>query len=109
MQSYTILDYAMKNITTLEKFREESRLFSFDFSLQPELRTVPPAVLDAPAVTATPDGLTIGTPAVSGTRVNVQLSEGTNGVTYLVECLVNTDGGAVIAGIGKLKILRCEQ
>ncbi len=68
-------------------------------------------------VTASPTGLTIGTPTVNSSTADVQgvehlaeqavgvlLSGGTAGVTYTVTCTVVTDGGATHQLIGDLEV-----
>ena len=44
-------------------------------------------------MTATPTGLTIGTPSVSGSDVSVPIGGGTIGVTYTLDCHVTLSDG----------------
>jgi hypothetical protein len=105
----------MKKLKPLEKYPGESRLYSFDFSDQPEI--VAGAILvGVPVVTATPAGLTIGSAVVAGAGklVNVPLSGGTisggpDPTVFLCECVVSTNGGAILNGFGKLSILNQDQ
>lgn len=74
-----------------QKYPDESRLFTFDFSTFPEILSG--NTLVTPTVTATPaDGnFVVGTPGVSGNSVTVQLSAGAPGQTYVVKCDVTTN------------------
>jgi hypothetical protein len=57
------------------------------------------------SVTATPTGLTIGSPSVSSsTQVICSISGGTVGV-YQIECIIVTSGGAILACEGQLTVL----
>lgn len=58
-----------------------------------------------PLVTASPGGLTVGSPALLGAyRVQVALSGGTPGTTYTVTCTAKTADGITLQGRGQLKV-----
>ncbi len=87
-----------------EKRAAWSRAYEFDFGDFEEV--IAGAVLSAPSVTASPSGLTIGSPVVSGTDVNVQISGGTAGVAYLVTCTVTLGGGpSTVDQVGTLSVI----
>jgi hypothetical protein len=93
--------------TVVEKYADESRVFEFDFSAQPEALAVGVQLVSA-IVTATPaTGLDIGTPAVAATKdaINVQIGSGSPGVSYLLECAATTALGAILVILGRLKIV----
>lgn len=88
---------------TLQKFPDDDRWYSFDFSTQPEMDAGQQIV--SAVVTSAPPGPTIGIPApAGGTTVQVELKAGNPG-RYLMECLATTDVGAKIAGYGWLQIV----
>lgn len=73
----------------------ESRLYSIDFA---NLLGTGESLSGTPTVTASPTGLTIGTPAISGTTVQVRISSGSDGVPYKLECVVATSDGNTLEG-----------
>lgn len=96
----------MPNVTTLEKYSFENRLYDFAFQFQPEL--VGGQTLSSPSVTqilavsiatgatVVDAALVIGTPVVSGTIVQVRISAGTPNVAYTLRCTVTTSGGSTL-------------
>lgn len=74
-----------------------SRVYSFDFKLFNELVTG--QTISLATVTATPGtspALTLGSPTISGSQVNVNLSSGAAGTLYTIKVDITTSGGSVI-------------
>lgn len=95
----------MSQPVQLQKGSDESRIYTFDFSAQPEIAGG--ETLSGPTVTATPSTtptLTIGAPAVAGKTITVRLAAGLNGQRYLVKCDVNTSGSDILTGWGALLV-----
>lgn len=70
----------------------EKRTLAFEFG---------PKIAVGDSLTGTPvmssdAGLTFGPPVISGTRVSVQISGGTDGNDYAVQCKVDTVGGDIL-------------
>jgi hypothetical protein len=85
------------------KLPEEDEVFSVNFADRLGAgRTVTGAT-----VTATPAGLTVGTPGVSGTVVSVRISGGTAAAVYEVLFLATLDDGEKVGYCIKLKIQGC--
>ena len=57
--------------------------------------------------TATPAGLTIGTPAISGTKAQARISGGTDGVLYHVTVTITTSAGNTRSDCGDLLVRAC--
>lgn len=88
---------------TLIKYVAEDRVYDFDFALMPEIaggQTIATVV----SFSATPTGLTFGTPAISGTKVLCQITGGTADVVYTVTCVITTSGGRTLVGRGALLV-----
>ena len=86
----------------LIKQPQESLLFDFDFSD----RLAQGVTLSTVAsVTATPSGLTIGTPAVSTTAAQARISGGTAETYYRVTAVVTDSGGFTREGDGDLWVV----
>lgn len=73
----------------LAKKAGEEVLFHFDWSR----RLLTGETITAQAVTHSPSGLTIGTPSLSGSKVQVSIKAGVAGVTYSLLCEVSTSLG----------------
>ena len=80
---------------------DESRTYQFDLSADLDTGDT---ISGTPTVTATPSGLTIGTPIVDSGKVNVQLSAGSAGVQYTVKCVAATAGSDTIVVRGLLRV-----
>ena len=90
----------------LEKRLDWFRAYDFDFEDYAEFKETPAQVLNAVVyLTATPAGLTLGAPVISGFRVQVPISGGTLGVNYQLDCEVNTSLGAILSMRGFLLVL----
>jgi len=61
-------------------------------------------VLTVNSVSASPSGLTIGTPSLNNNVVSVVLTGGTAGINYTVSCQVTTVGGTVAKRSGILPV-----
>lgn len=97
------------SLTTLYKYPEETRTYSFDFSNQVEIaggETLSDGTATVTYISTGDVGLTIGDATVSGTTVLAEISGGVLGTTYVVVAVVDTSGGSTIAAAGKLKIDR---
>ncbi len=95
----------MKEPKTLEKFADEERVFTFDFSKQTDAVDIQnPAIIITPAtIPALTTGVAIGDSDAKTVRAEFQA--GMAGQTYLVECRIETSQGAVISMYGKLAIV----
>lgn len=85
----------------------ESRVYQFDFADYPEIAENSETLTGTPTVTASPSGLTIGAPTISGTKVRFRVSAGTiasEGIDqyYLFECAVATSGSNTLEQDGVL-------
>ncbi len=98
------------DIPTKAKRAAAARVYCFDFTREPEL--IAGETLDTPTVPAV-SGLTIGSPSVlaaafdgvqAGKGVKVQVSGGTAGTVYEVECRCTTSGGATLVSVFKLSV-----
>lgn len=89
---------------TLTKLVGESRTYAFDYSRCAEVLSGQ-TLTGTPTVTASPSGLTIGSPSIAGSQVAVQISSGTLGQTYLLSCLTTTSGGSTVGVQGNLSIV----
>lgn len=74
------------SLKTLVKDPDESKIYVIDFSSL--LATG--ETLSSPTVTASPSGLTIGTPVISSGTVQVRISGGTVDTQYSIDVTVNT-------------------
>jgi hypothetical protein len=96
-------------MTTLSKHPEETRLYAFDFAQQREI-TAGQTLASALALSSTrlegSGSLTIGTPAINGTRLEFTIAGGALGDRYEILCTVTTSAAATLAGAGRLKIER---
>lgn len=91
----------------LIKQPDEVRQYTFDYSAQLEV-VAGETLTGSPTVTATvlngAGSLTIGSPSISGTKVNVTISGGVLGENYAVKCLVQTNASHTLACVGELRI-----
>lgn len=78
----------------LVKWSGDRRNYSFDFSAIDEI-SVGNETLASATVTCSPSGLTIGTPSVTTTEVQVEIRGGTAGTTYRVLIAATTSGGSI--------------
>ena len=77
--------------THLVKGPSESRLYDFEFAATPEIdggQTIVTATVTAEETTS--PALTIGTPTISGSRVQVRISAGKLGQLYELKCVITT-------------------
>lgn len=96
------------NIPILWKQPSEDRIYSFDYSEMPEIKDNLEYITAAGTVTASPSGLTIGTPSIDSgqKKVNVRISGGTTAISYTV-----TNSGVTTSGSNTLEgefTLRCK-
>lgn len=94
-------------IQTLVKRPGETRVYVYDYANFPEIDGGD-SLSGSPTVNIVTgdDELTAGSPSRSGDTVEVAYSDGTSGVEYLTEMLCNTNSGAVLACVGKVKVTR---
>lgn len=93
---------------SLKKHPAADLPYNFDFR-DWTLLTSTEKIVGTPTVTATPSGLTIGTPAVNsdGDIVSVRISGGTAGATYDLTCQGVTTSGYDVIGCGHLQVEIC--
>lgn len=85
----------------LQKRSDWSRLYNFEFAQFEEIvagDTISSA--SVPAVV----GLTLGTPAISGSQVQLTIAGGTVGATYKVVCTITTAASRILSIEGLLAI-----
>ena len=92
-----------KSPAPLQKEPGTIRLYSVNFGNQPELRDSG-EMLTGPAVSASPAGLTLGTPAVSGARVQFAVAGGADATDYDILVTVTTSGGAFFSKTVTLQV-----
>ena len=89
------------------KTANESTIFDFDFKNFREV-TTNGETLSGPVVSYTAivgsGTLTIGTPAVSTSKVTVRISGGTTGDTYTIRCRVTTSAGNTLEGVCNMNV-----
>lgn len=92
---------------TLIKRPNESRAYNIDFVNL--LAVGPPAetITTVSSVTGSPAGLTITSPIISGTKVQVRISGGTNGIEYVITANIITSDGNTLEDCGTLLVLIC--
>lgn len=97
-------------IETRYKYPEETRTYSFEFEDQDEIEAgeslSATVTVTKTQVAGDADTLTVGTPAVAGTKVNVEISGGALNDVYQLRCDVTTSSGAIISLVGLLAIRR---
>lgn len=95
----------MKEPKILEKFADEERVFTFDFSKQTDAVDIQTQTIIITPATTPP--LTNGSPIGDSTAktVKAEFQGGKAGTTYLVECRIGTSQGAFISMYGRLSIV----
>jgi hypothetical protein len=94
------------NPGTLNKTTDESRVFDFDFSQQPEIiagDTIASASLSQTLLYGI-GTVTLGTPNISGGKVNFVVSGGTDQSSHRIDCNITTTAGRIISGCGILTV-----
>lgn len=98
------------SLVRLFKQPAESRLYTFEFADQVEIADAGESLTGTPTITVTllsgSGSLTVGSPTISGTKVQVQISGGTAEDRFQVVCQVNTSGSHVLECTGELRIKR---
>ncbi len=85
------------------KLPDEEEPFTFDFT---DRLSAGQSIVSA-TVTATPTGLTLGTPSVTGALVTVQLEDGDSGVVYHLEALATLNDSSVVGYCTRLRVQEC--
>lgn len=86
----------------LRKCATEVRKFVFDYTTWEEI--VAGGSVSSATVTVSPSGPTIGTPSVTTPKVYVQVSGGTAGTTYTLECHATLSDATVVCMKGRLAV-----
>jgi len=86
----------------LRKCATESRKFVFDFATWEEI--VAGGSVSSATVTVSPSGPTLGTPSVTTPKVYVQVSGGTAGTTYTLECHATLSDSTTVCMRGRLAV-----
>jgi hypothetical protein len=99
-------------VTTLDKYPEENRRYTFDFTDQKEIvngETITSATVAQEAVEAGSGSVTIAAPTISadGKQVSAFISGGVEESKYLLLCLATTNQTSILAICGRLKLLKC--
>ena len=100
MATYEADEFGGKPWTT-PKDPDEARPYQLDFSNDMDTGD---DITGTPTLTATPSGLTIGSPTVAGDKVTVQLSGGTAGRKYTIKCVASTVNGHTVVARGILTV-----
>lgn len=92
--------------TSLKKFKNESRLYDFDFSAQTEI-AAGQTIASVTSITSTPFGLTLGSSVIAPAKkiVQVRISGGVVGIKYDLRCTVLTDQDNILEGPGEITVL----
>lgn len=89
-------------LITFEKGVSESRLFNFNFSpkMVDDATIVSIVSLTGVATTSGPAALSLGTPIISGKKIQVRISGGTNNAKYLMVArgVTNLDNTIQVSG-----------
>lgn len=88
---------------TLVAHPGEVRKYTWDFSLFPEV-VAGDTLTGTPTITASPAGLTIGSPSISGPRVTALITVGAATASYLTVCAAATAGGSTLECLGRLEV-----
>lgn len=95
-------------IGIVNKLAGESRLLSWDFAAElaegEALTGAPTFVVVDGSTGEVSTGLTVGTPAVSGARVQALVSGGVAGMLYFVTCTALTDAGQTLQVRGGITV-----
>lgn len=105
----------MSKPNTYRKAEDEVRTYEFDFSEQVEIATNGETIVSVDdldfAVSSLGSVLVDATPIVLGSpslatvpKVQFTVSDGTDGVTYIIWVLVTTSGGSVLKEFGYLTV-----
>lgn len=86
----------------LEKQSGEARTVGMDFV---NLLDSGETIASVSSVTSTPDGLTVGSGSISGTKVLVTVSGGSAGTTYRFDFTVVTSASQTLIADGKLLVV----
>lgn len=89
------------SIQVLRKQPSESRIYEFEFAAN---MTTGESLSGVTSLVTTGSGLTVGSPAYSGTKVTVRLSAGTTGSRYKLTCVVTTSLGNTLELDGYLDV-----
>lgn len=96
--------------TILNKHPDETRLYDFDFSAEPEIVALD-TLATVTSVTATrvngSGTLTLSSGIISGARVQFTIAGGTAGDDFTIECIAVTAASRVMVGCGKLEVRGC--
>ena len=88
---------------TLYKFKEDNRVFTFDYSRVPEI-IAGDTITTAGTVACSPVGLTIASASTSGSLVQVRISGGAAG-DYDVIAAPTTSSGSTLFAKEKLQVV----
>lgn len=89
---------------SLVKLPGDSRLYQIDFSNIDEI--LDGQTISSATVTATPSGLTLGSPTISGEAlVIVAIHGGTAGTLYQLKVTANVSGGSVYVEVIPFNVL----
>jgi hypothetical protein len=81
----------------------EGRFYNFNFNNQPELEDGQ-TITSVVSVVSVPSGLTLGTPAIAGSKVQTFISGGTPGFYFVVFTVTTSGSPTVLIGTGRLQI-----
>ena len=98
---------AANDIQVLQKRPNESRLYDFEFL--PKLEDDSEVILSVTHLSSSPSGLTVGSPSIGGSRVQVRLADGIDGGKYLQTCRVLTDRANTLQVDGWLSVREATQ
>lgn len=87
------------DVPKLIKQPSESRLYTFDFAAN---MGASESIVSVDSFTAAPSGLTLGSAAISGKRVQNRISGGTANTNYKITVVVTTDAGNTLEGEANL-------
>ena len=97
----------MNRITWEAKYADSTKSYVFDFTSQLGIgETISTAVLSAASFSAASGAtITLGTRVISGPRVSVPVSAGTEGAVFLVRCEITTSDGQTLVQVAYLPVI----
>lgn len=96
------MSYTLRSETLLKR-ASWSRLYDWDFADFTEMEGG--QTIDSATVTVDSVGITVGSPAVSGSIVQARVSGGEVGVDYTVTVTVETSGGDTLSVVGTIRVV----
>jgi len=97
----------MNRITWEAKYANSTKVYVFDFTSQLAIgETISSAVVSASSFSAASGAVvTLGTCSISGARVSVPVSAGTEGAVFLIRCEIETSLSQTLVQVAYLPVI----